>query len=371
MAYSPEPAYTHGAQSRVGILLVNLGTPEEPTPQAVRRYLKEFLWDPRVVETPRLLWWLILNLVILNVRPKKTAAKYAAIWMQEGSPLRVYTERQAQLVRGYLREIVKTPYKVAAAMRYGRPSMADALDKLKKDGCERILVLPLYPQYAASTTASVFDELARCLSQSRNVPGIRMVRSFHDHPAYIDAVVRNVLDYWMKAGRPDFEKDRLVISFHGLPRFHLDRGDPYHCQCHKTARLIAEKLGLAPGQYIVTFQSRFGRLEWLQPYTAETMKKLAAQKVARVDVIAPGFSADCLETLEEIAIEAKAGFLSGGGREFHYIPVANDSPAFAGALTEIVRENLQGWAAETWDAEQAGRENELSRLRAGQMGAEK
>ncbi len=373
MSTSPEPPFTHGTQLRAGILLVNLGTPEEPTPQAVRKYLKEFLWDPRVVEIPRLLWWLILNLVILNVRPKKTAQKYAQIWMPEGSPLRVYTERQAQMLRGYLREIVKSPFKVASAMRYGGPSIQSALDKLKKDGCDRILIVPLYPQYAASTTASVFDELARCLMQTRNVPGIRLVRSFHDHPAYIEAVARNVEAFWMKHGRPDFTRagqgDRLVMTFHGLPKFHLDRGDPYHCQCHKSARLIAERLGLSQGQYMVTFQSRFGRTEWLQPYTAETLRKLGRQATPRVDVICPGFTADCLETLEEIAIAAKAEFLTAGGKEFHYIPVANDSPAFAGALTEIVRENLQGWVADTWDAERAGKENELSRLRAGHIKA--
>jgi len=369
--FAPEPPFTHGTQLRTGILLINLGTPDEPTTAAVRRYLKEFLWDRRVVEIPRIVWWLILNLIILNVRPQKSARKYASIWMPEGSPLRVYTERQAQLLRGYLREVIRTPFKVVAAMRYGQPSIQSGIDKLKKDGCDRILVLPLYPQYAASTTASTFDQVARVLMKQRNMPAIRLVRSFHDHPAYIGAVVRNVLDFWMKRGRPDFTKDRLVMTFHGLPRFHLDQGDPYHCQCHKSARLIAEKLGLVDGQYLVTFQSRFGQAEWLQPYTADTVKKLGQQGIERIDVICPGFAADCLETLEEIGMEVKSDFLSSGGKTFHYIPVTNDTPSFVGALAEVVRENLQGWVGESWDADQAARENELSSLRAGRMGASK
>ncbi|MBL8512008.1 MAG: ferrochelatase [Betaproteobacteria bacterium] len=368
-AFRPEPPHTHGSQPKTGILLVNLGTPDEPTPAAVRRYLKEFLSDQRVVEIPRAIWWLILNGIILNVRPKKTAAKYQSIWLKEGSPLRVYTERQAQMLKGYLGETLKSPFCVAAAMRYGNPSIEAGIATLKGQQCDNILVLPLYPQYAASTTASTFDQLARVLMRQRNVPGIRLVRSFHDHPAYIEALARNVRAAWMKLGRPDFTTDKLLMTFHGLPRFHLDQGDPYHCHCHKTARLLAEALGLAPDHYRVTFQSRFGRAEWLQPYTDQTLAALGQAGVKRVDVICPGFAADCLETLEEIGMEAKHTFLSAGGHTFHYLPVANDSEAFVGALTEITREHLQGWISEPWDRDAAARQNQLSQERAKALGA--
>ncbi len=368
-----EPPFTHGTPRKTGILLVNLGTPDQPTPAAVRRYLKEFLWDARVVEIPRLLWWLILNGVILNVRPKKTAKKYQSIWLPEGSPLRVYTERQAQMLRGYLGEIVKSPLTVVAAMRYGNPSIEAGLAKLRAQYCDNVLVLPLYPQYAASTTASTFDQVARILMRQRNVPGLRLVRSFHDHPAYIAAIARNVQAFWTKAGRPDFSTSRLLMTFHGLPRFHLDKGDPYHCQCHKSARLIGEALGLAPDQYLVTFQSRFGTGEWLQPYTGETLETLAQQGIRRIDIICPGFAADCLETLKEIAIEGREIFLHARAdsvnREFHYIPVANDTPAFVGALAEIIREHLSGWIGENRDSQTMVKENELSAQRAKKRGA--
>jgi len=369
MAYLPEPNFSHGTALATGILLVNLGTPDEPTPLAVRRYLKQFLSDTRVVEIPKAIWWLILNGIILNVRPKKTARKYAGIWMKEGSPLRVYTARQAQMLRGFLGESCRSPIKVEYAMRYGNPSMASAIDKLKAANCENILVLPLYPQYAASTTASTMDELGRVLSQIRNVPGIRLVRSFHDHPAYIQAVARNLTAEWMKIGRPDFRTDKLLMTFHGLPRFHLDKGDPYHCQCHKTARLLAAELGLKKDDYVVTFQSRFGRAEWLQPYTDKTLEELGRKGTRRIDVICPGFAADCLETLEEIADEGRETFLEAGGSEFYYIPVANDSQAYVGALTEIAREHLAGWINDSYDGDAVRREGELSAGRAREMGA--
>ena len=369
MTFQPEPTFAHGTPSATGILLVNLGTPDEPTAPAVRRYLKQFLSDSRVVEIFKPLWWLILNGIILNVRPKKSAAKYAGIWMKDGSPLRVYTARQAQMLRGFLGEIVKSPLKVEFAMRYGNPSIESGIDKLKAANCENILILPLYPQYAASTTASTFDEVARVLMKKRNVPGIRLVRSYHDHPAYIKAVARNVLAEWMKIGRPNFATDKLLMTFHGLPKFHLDQGDPYHCHCHKTARLIAEELGVKKGDYVVTFQSRFGRAEWLQPYTDKTLAALGKQGIRRIDVICPGFAADCLETLEEIADEGKVTFLNAGGSEFQYIPVANDTQAFVGALTEIAREHLAGWTSESWERDAAKIEGEASRQRARAIGA--
>ncbi len=343
MQFRPEPPYTHGTAPRTGILLVNLGTPDEPTAPAVRRYLRQFLSDSRVVEIWRPMWWLILNGIILNTRPAKTAKKYASIWRKDGSPLRLITERQAQMLRGYLGERTGVKFPVAAAMRYGNPSIQAGIDQLKAKNCDNILVLPLYPQYAASTTASTLDETGRVLAAIRNVPALRFVRSFHDHPAYIRGVAKNVMAEWTKIGRPDFKQDKLVMSFHGLPKFHLDRGDPYHCQCHKSARLIADELGVKEGDYVVAFQSRFGRAEWLQPYTDKTLEKLGKAGTRRLDIIAPGFAADCLETLEELAIENRNVFLEAGGKEYHYIPVANDTQPFVEALVDVATEHLGGW----------------------------
>ncbi len=337
--YAPEPAHTHGAPRRTGVLLVNLGTPEAPTASALRRYLKQFLWDPRVVEIPRPLWWLILNGIILNLRPAKSAAKYAQIWMKDGSPLKVHTERQARLLKGWLGEAGAPDIAVAWAMRYGQPSIASALDQFKRDGVERVLVAPLYPQYAASTTASVMDDVADWLKCSRNPPEIRFIKHFHDHPGYITALAASVREHWQATGRPD----KLVMSFHGLPRRSLDLGDPYHCECQKTGRLLAEALELADKDYLITFQSRFGKAEWLQPYTQPTLEKLGAGDTARVDVICPGFVADCLETLEEIALECKAAFLSSGGKEFHYIPCINERPDWIAALRDLVSTHLASW----------------------------
>jgi len=365
MPFSPEPPFEHGTQLKTGILLVNLGTPDEPTPAAVRRYLKEFLSDPRVVEIPRLVWWLILNGIILNTRPAKTAKKYQSIWTKDGSPLAVYTRRQTQLLKGYLGERIKSPLAIEYAMRYGNPSLSSGIGKLKAKHCDRILVLPLYPQYASSTTGTVMDELGRVLSTLRNVPGLRVVRSFHDHPLYVDAIVKNLLAHWMKIGRPDFRNgEKLVITFHGLPRFHLDKGDPYHCQCQKTARLIADQMGLAKDQFVVTFQSRFGKAEWLKPYTDATLEALGKAGTKRVDVICPGFAADCLETLEEIAMEGKETFLSAGGKTFNYLPVCNDTEPFVQALAAIAEENLGGWTSRDWDRQAAEQANQATALRA-------
>lgn len=369
MTYQTEPPFTHGTQRKTGILLVNLGTPDEPTTASVRKYLNEFLWDPRIVEIPRPIWWLILNGIILRVRPAKSAKKYQTVWMNEGSPLRVYTERQAQMLRGYLGEMIKSPLAVVAAMRYGNPSIEAGIDKLKAQHCDNILVLPMYPQYAASTTGSTFDKVAEVLMKKRNVPGIRFVRNFHDHPAFIKAIATNVNAHWMKIGRPDFATDKLLMTFHGVPKFHLTKGDPYHCEAHKTGRLIAEALGLKKEDYVVTFQSRFGRAEWLQPYTDNTLETLGKEGTKRIDVICPGFAADCLETLEEIADEGKETFLHAGGKTFNYLPIANDTPAYVGALTEIARQHLQGWVSDggSWDREGAAREAEMSAMRANEL----
>lgn len=359
-AFTPEPPFTHGTPPRIGILLINLGTPEAPTPDAVRAYLREFLSDPMVVEIPRVLWWPILNLFVLRSRPKQSAERYAQIWMGDGSPLRVHTARQATLLRGYLGERVKYPMVVDFAMRYGRPSIPDKLRELKAQNCDRLLLVPLYPQYSASTTGTAFTSAFGILSGMRNMPALRTVRHFHDHPGYISALAQTVRDYWMKSGRPD----RLIMSFHGVPRITLERGDPYHCECQKTGRLLAEALQLKSDKYHLTFQSRFGRGEWLKPYTADLLAQLGKQKVNRVDVICPGFVSDCLETLEEIAIEGKTTFLQAGGREYNYIPCLNERDDWIQALTDIVLKSLLGWTT--------GVSNEVledSRLRALAMGA--
>jgi ferrochelatase len=360
MAYQTEPSYSHGSPEKTGILLVNLGTPDAPTPQAVRRYLKEFLGDPRVVEIPRALWWLILNGIILNTRPKKSAAKYASVWMKEGSPLRVHTEKQSALLQGYLGERSKAPFVVDYAMRYGNPSIPAVLRKLKEQNCQRILIVPMYPQYAASTTATVNDIVFAEMQQMRNTPALRTIKHFHDHSGYIKALANNINDYWMKHGRPE----KLLMSFHGLPQYTLEKGDPYHCECLKTSRLLAEELGLKPEQYAISFQSRFGTAKWLQPYTTATLKEWGKQKTKRVDVVCPGFVADCLETLEEIAQEGKEDFQHAGGSEYHYIPCLNTRDDWMHALTDLVLDNLQGWLA-TADAA----ELEQSRLRALAAGA--
>jgi ferrochelatase len=362
--YLPEPAYRHGSPARTAVLLINLGTPAAPTTQAVRSYLREFLSDPRVVELPRPVWWLILNGIILNTRPKRSAEKYASVWTPDGSPLKVHVERQTTLLRGFLGQAGHQVL-VGYAMRYGQPSIPATLSRLKAAGCSRILLLPLYPQYAASTTATALDAVASWLQSVRNQPEIRSVRSFADHPGYIAALAASVREHWASKGRPDHSY-RLVMSFHGLPRYSLDKGDPYHCECQKTGRLLAEALGLAQERYQICFQSRFGRAEWLQPYTAATLQALGKQGLQRVDVICPGFPADCLETLEEIAIEGKSEFMQAGGTEYCYVPCLNERDDWMHALTGIAASHLQGWPTQT-APDAAGLE--LSALRARAMGA--
>ena len=345
MRYAAEPPWQHGAAPRTAVLLCNLGTPESPTPAALRRYLAEFLADPRVVEIPRALWWPILHGIVLRTRPRRSAAKYARIWLPEGSPLRVWTERQARLLTGYLGERGH-PVRVRWAMRYGSPSIAAALDALKREGATRVLVLPLYPQYSAATTASAFDAVQAWAARTRALPELRFVNRYHDEPLYIRALEERVREHWRREG----QSERLVLSFHGMPERTLRLGDPYHCECLKTARLLGERLQLPDGRLLVTFQSRFGRARWLEPYTEPTLRRLAAEGVRRVDVMCPGFAADCLETLEEIGIEGRAAFLGAGGREFHYIECLNDQHAGIAALAELTIRHLQGWPTGAVDA---------------------
>jgi ferrochelatase len=363
--YLPEPVFNHGSTLKTGVLLVNLGTPDAPDGPSLKRYLKQFLSDTRVVEIPRPIWWLILNGIILNVRPKKSAKKYASIWTAEGSPLKANTEKQCLQLAKQLQESTPSPLVVTYAMRYGNPSIPSRIQELKEQGCENILMVPLYPQYAASTTGSSMDALFDTLKRYRNTPGVRVVRQYHDHPAYINALAARISTFWQEHGRPE----KLIMSFHGVPRYTLDKGDPYHCQCHKTGRLLAEKLGLQPSQYMVTFQSLFGRAEWIKPYTEPSVIALAKEGVNNIHVVCPGFPSDCLETLEEIGMEVKAGFMEAGGRDYHYIPALNDDPVWINALTDITLSHLQGWLKPQWNQEDDQREGELSKQRAKALGA--
>jgi ferrochelatase len=366
MGFNSEPSYRHGTVGKVGVILANLGTPNAPTPEAVRTYLREFLSDPRVVEIPRAIWWFILNGIILPFRSRQSAHKYASIWTDEGSPLKLHTERQAHALQAEL-TARGLSIQVAYGMRYGSPAIPDVLEQLRAQGCDRILVLPAYPQYSGTTTASVFDALFQHLSKVRNVPELRLIRHYHDDPGYINALADTVRLHWSQHGRPD----KLVMSFHGVPKRTLLLGDPYHCECHKTARLLAERLGISKTDYIVTFQSRFGRAEWLQPYTAPTLEQLAGSGVGRVDLICPGFTSDCLETLEEIAMEAKEDFLAAGGKSFHYIPCLNESPSWIAGMAALIEAHTGGWPVSSSPQVQAARQAdaEVGREQALALGA--
>ena len=363
--YQPEPAYRHGSAAATAVVLINLGTPAAPTAPAVRAYLKEFLSDPRVVEIPRAIWWLILNAIILNARPRKSAAKYAAVWTAEGSPLKVHTERQAKLLRGRLGEAghhVVVDY----AMRYGSPSIPTTLSRVKAAGATRILLLPLYPQYSSSTTATAFDAAFAWAATTRNQPELRTVRSFCDDPGYIDALAASVREHQAEHGKPQ----KLLMSFHGVPERYLLNGDPYHCECHVTARLLAEKLGLAADEWQVSFQSRFGKEEWIKPYTDMTLKAYPAQGIKNVQVICPGFSADCLETIEEIEQENREYFMHAGGESYSYIPALNARADHLDMLADLVMQHVQGWPeAGEYDAQAMRREWEISKVNALALGA--
>jgi ferrochelatase len=344
--FSAEPPYSHGQAAKTAIVYCNLGTPEAPTASALRRYLAEFLSDPRVVEIPRLLWLAILHGIILRVRPAKSAHKYASIWTPDGSPLKVWTERQAQALQA---AFSATTVQVRYAMRYGSPAIPAVLEELKVQGVNRVLVLPAYPQYSGTTTASVFDAVYTWGLRTRNLPEMRFVNHYHDHPGYIQALAHKIQAHWDTHGRAE----QLVMSFHGVPERTLHLGDPYHCECLKTARLLAEALQLPKDQYKVCFQSRFGKAKWLEPYTEPTVRQLAQTGTKSIDVVCPGFVSDCLETLEEIAMEVKAAFLEEGGERFHYIECLNDSPLWIEGLQAIAQSHMGGWP--TSDLPQAER----------------
>ncbi len=349
MAFSPAPPYTHGSVPKTGILYCNLGTPDEPTAPALRRYLAEFLSDPRVVEIPKPVWWLILHGIILRVRPAKSAAKYASIWTPEGSPLRVWTQAQANALQATLQSQGHA-VSVKMAMRYGQPSVASVMDAFAAEGCTRVLVLPAYPQYSGTTTASVADAVYAWAAKARWLPELRFVNQYHDNAGYIHALAAKVQAHWAQHGRGE----KLVMSFHGVPKRTLMLGDPYHCQAHKTGRLLAEALGLGKDDYRVTFQSRFGKAEWLQPYTEPTVIELAQGGTRRIDVVCPGFTSDCLETLEEIAMEVREAFTSSGGEGFHYIPCLNDDAGFVQALASVAQQHLAGWPTQAGAGSSAG-----------------
>jgi len=321
------------APARIGVLLVNLGTPDAPTPAAVRRYLGEFLSDRRVIEIPRLVWQPILRGVILNLRPRKSAHAYAQIWSEQGSPLAAITVRQAAELGARLGgEAI-----VDHAMRYGRPAIADRIAALKEQGCDRILLAPLYPQYCGATTASVADAAFAAIAAMRWQPALRTLPPYYDHPAYIGALAAYVREGLASL---DFVPDALVASFHGMPQRTLDLGDPYHCHCQKTARLLGDALGR---ELVISFQSRFGRARWLEPSTEAMLDRLAREGKKRIAVIAPGFAADCLETLEELAIRGRQRFVGAGGEAFAYLPCLNDSPIGLAMLERLIREQLGGW----------------------------
>lgn len=354
--YSGEPEFQHGSDESLGVLVTNLGTPDAPTASALRRYLAEFLWDPRVVELPRPLWWLILNGIILQTRPGRSAAAYRQVWGAEGSPLLCMSRRQSNALQEQLSARLDIPVHVALGMRYGNPSISDALEQLRRHRARRVAVLPLYPQYSGATVGSTFDAVAKILTRWRWVPELRFINHYHDHPDYIAAMANSIREHWEQHGR----NGHLLLSFHGVPKRYLLAGDPYHCQCYKSARLIAAQLELEEGEWEVAFQSRFGREEWLRPYTDERLKALPHEGRRSVDVVCPGFSADCLETLEEIGLQNQELFLDSGGDAFAYIPALNDRPSHIELLTNLVQEHVEGWfRPESSDALAASREQAL------------
>ena len=357
--FSASTPHDHSGIERIGVLVTNLGTPDAPTARAVRRYLAEFLADPRVVDLPGWLWRPILHGVVLRIRPARSARAYATIWTPDGSPLLVNSRDIADALRERWEKLHPNRFVVALGMRYGTPSIAEALAALRGAGATRIAVLPLYPQYSGSTGGSTFDAVSRTLSGWRRVPALRFIDRYHDDRGYIDALAASVEAAWSGGTRPD----RLLFSFHGLPRRFLEAGDPYHCECHATARLVAERLNLSAGEWLAAFQSRVGREEWLRPYTDETLTEWGRARLGRVDVLCPGFSADCLETLEEIAIRGNEIFVEAGGGTLRYIPALNACEAHVAALASLVERGIADWLARS-DNDEASRERRSARARA-------
>ncbi len=366
MKFLNESEYNHHQLEKTGVLLTNLGTPDSCDTSGVRRYLREFLWDPRVVEVPRPVWWMVLNLFILTTRPARSAKAYQKIWTEEGSPLLTISRQQAERLQSSLDQHYPDQFEVVVAMRYGNPSIADGLEKLRKAGVRKVLVFPLYPQYSATTTASTFDAVTAELQRWRWIPELRFINHYHDANDYISSLEQSIRDYWQEHG----QADKLIMSFHGIPKDYLLKGDPYFCECQKTARLLADKLQLTDSQWQITFQSRLGAKEWLKPYTDKTLESLGKDGLKSVQVICPGFSADCLETLEEIAMENRDIFLEAGGESYQYIPCLNTKDQHINMMHKLVEQHVQGWDIKT-SLQQRQSDADLRSSNAIRLGAEK
>ena len=339
MKYTGQSNFSHQSQPKLGVLITNLGTPEAPTTKALRKYLAQFLADPRVVEIPRLVWRCILHGIILRIRPRRSAAAYKTVWTDQGSPLMVHTKAQCNELTQSLKNIYGDDLITAFAMRYGEPSITKTLEAMQQQGVRRLLVLPLYPQYSGATTGSTFDAIAEDFMNRRWLPDFRFISHYHDYPPYIEALAISIEKHWEAHGRAD----KLLMSYHGIPFRYLKNGDPYHCECHKTSRLLAKRLDLPKQAYMTTFQSRFGREEWLKPYTDQSLKEFPEKGIKSVQVICPGFSSDCLETIEEIGEENREYFLEAGGERYEYISALNTSEPHITALTQLIQTQLQGW----------------------------
>ncbi|GLR71841.1 ferrochelatase [Agaribacter marinus] len=364
MKYRSQESFTHEQADKIGVLVTNLGTPDAPTKQALRPYLKQFLSDPRVVEVPKLIWWFVLNGVILNIRPKRSAHAYSTVWTEEGSPLLTHTKAQAKGITERIHAAYGNKVLVEYAMRYGQPSIESAIDRLLNQGVRKLFVLPLYPQYCASTSGSTFDAVANDFTQRRWLPELRFLNQYHDYDDYIACVAEKIERHWQTNGKAD----RLIFSYHGIPKRYLMNGDPYHCQCYKTTRLVAEKLGISEDEYMTCFQSRFGREEWLTPYTDETLKQLPEEGVKSVQMVCPGFSSDCLETIEEIGVENRDYFMASGGERYEYIAALNSDTSHLDMLTTLIKQNIDDWCSAD---DGLGHQNTRRESLAKQLGAKK
>ena len=336
--YIGEKDYEHGSKEKIGVLITNLGTPDAPNKKELKVYLNQFLSDPRVIELPKILWQIILKLVILQIRPSKSAEAYKQIWTDKGSPLLDIANRQLNKIQSsFSSKNENIVFEVG--MRYGNPSIPDALLKLQKKQVRRLLVLPMYPQYCAATTGSTFDEVTNVLQKWRWIPEMRFINQYFEEKNYIEALSNSIKSFWKKTSKPQ----KIIFSYHGIPKRYLTNGDPYHCFCLKTTRLVKENMGLSDDEIMTTFQSRFGREEWLKPYTSETLKELPKQGIKNIHIISPGFSSDCLETLEELEEENKEYFMESGGENYHYIPCLNDHDDHIDVFVNLIKKHIQGW----------------------------
>ena len=337
--YVGENNYEHGSKETVGILITNLGTPDAPEKKELKVYLNQFLSDPRVIELPKILWQILLKLVILQIRPAKSAEAYKKIWTKDGSPLLDISKRQLDKIKSSL-SVLYPNMIFEVGMRYGNPSIPNALNNLQKQNVRKLLVFPMYPQYCAATTGSTFDEVTNTLQKWRWIPELRFINQYYEDEKYIQALTNSIKSFWDKYSKPQ----KIIFSFHGIPKRYLLNGDPYHCFCLKTTRLVKENMGLNDDEIMTTFQSRFGKAEWLQPYTSETLKELPKRGIKDVHIISPGFSSDCLETLEELEEENREYFMESGGEKYKYIPCLNDDDEHIDVFVNLIKKNIQGWA---------------------------